>query len=499
MKTFIGVSAADRAIVEPFVEMLRLHYIDFFYSDRALKGGYFAEDIEKAIDQCRKFIVFISPNAMKSEWVPKEVAMAMSREHLRGKVLPILITDTPNWTELHPHISKLQKFDHFREPREVETRIVEGEFNRPRHQHPYYRFGDVTVQVLILAGGDGETRFNYRDIVCNGPKKERTYELPADIQSEAEVRIAKKKADCDAAGALFIDNPQIRLIDATQGGSTAAGGIENKPLRLTLGWTNYYSTYLTNMTRDYVLPCGQEEKVSGPDLGIRTYIGSDTFSPSPQCRKGSRFTNPALLFGHLDHRLRVRLHLHLERLDQLHFWSFGVDIDYPCTDSGGYLDGSRSDWPQLARIPVLVYAHESFHPGADCDGVLNHHRSGQSHVELRWFLAVAWRVVVQRNTEDSRPVPPAGAYKCDSPKFLVLGHPLNDDLLVVYDEMIRLAIADELNAFGRVVPGVLFVRQFLPCCIRKLDIKIPTGFVFEIHFQVRSVTPAFKRKLQPSI
>jgi len=257
MKTFISFSSADREIVEPFVEMLRLHYIEFFYSDRTLKGGYFAEDIVKAIDQCRKFIVFISPNAMKSEWVSKEVAMAMSRDHLRGKVLPILIADTPNWTQLHPHISKLQKFDHFREPQEVENRIIEGEFNRPRHRHPYYRRGDVTIQVLVMAGGDGQTRFKHGDIVCDGPTKDRTYMLPADVQLEADARIAKKQAECQASGKTFIDNPQVRLIDATQWGGSAGQLIENKPLRLTLGMTNYYSTFLTNMTRDYVLPCGQ--------------------------------------------------------------------------------------------------------------------------------------------------------------------------------------------------------------------------------------------------
>jgi hypothetical protein len=115
----------------------------------------------------------------------------------------------------------------------------------------------VKIQVLILAGGDGATRFKYGDIVCDGPMKDRTFQLPADIQSEADLRIAKAKADCQAAGKLFIDNPQIRLIDATQGGASAAGGIGNNPLRLTVGWTNYYSTYLTNMTRDYVLPCGR--------------------------------------------------------------------------------------------------------------------------------------------------------------------------------------------------------------------------------------------------
>jgi len=256
MKAFISFSSADKVAAEAFVDLLRLHYIDFFYSERSLKGGYFAEDIAKAIGECQRFIVLVSPEAMKSEWVRKEVSMAMSREHLRGKVLPVLIADTPNWHELHPDICKLQKFDYFRQPRETETRIIEGEFNRPRHQHPYYRVGDVTIQVLIFVGGDGETRYRFGDIVCDGPTADRTYKLPDDIQLQADSRIAEVQAHCDATGKLFVNNPQVRLFDVAWGRASATGGITSKPLRLTLGWTQYFFTRLTNQSRDYVLPCG---------------------------------------------------------------------------------------------------------------------------------------------------------------------------------------------------------------------------------------------------
>ena len=155
MKVFVSFSSADKAAAEKFVELLRLHYVDFFYSERTIKGGYFADDIRQAIDECQKFIVLVSPDAVASNWVCDEVAMAMSSDHLRGNVLPVLIKDTPNWTELHPDIFKLQKFDHFFDPEEVESRIIEQEFNRPRHTHPYYRVGDVQIQVMIVAGGDG--------------------------------------------------------------------------------------------------------------------------------------------------------------------------------------------------------------------------------------------------------------------------------------------------------------------------------------------------------
>ncbi|MEO8497549.1 MAG: toll/interleukin-1 receptor domain-containing protein [Planctomycetota bacterium] len=257
MKTFVSFSSADRPVAERFVELLRLHYIDFFYSHRTLKGGYFAEDIANAIRECQKFIVLVSPNSLASEWVRKEVAMAMNSPHLRGRVLPVLIAETPGWEQLHADIHKLQKFDYYRDPAEVETRIIEQEFNRPRHKHPYYKVGDVEIQVLMFVGGDGVTRFDHGDIVCDGPTDARRYVVPPDIQQDAERRIAQITADCNARGKMFVNNPQVRLWDATWGGASASGGLTNKPLRLKLGWTEYFHTRLTNQERHYVLPDGQ--------------------------------------------------------------------------------------------------------------------------------------------------------------------------------------------------------------------------------------------------
>jgi hypothetical protein len=278
MKVFISFCSADKTIAEKFAELFRLHYIDFFYSERSLKGGYFAEDISKAIDACHKFVVLVSPAAIKSEWVRREVSMAMSSERLRGNVLPVLIADTPNWGELHPNISKFQKFDYFRQPETTVTKIIEEEFNRPRHRHPYYCVGDVTIQVLILVGGDGITRFRHEDIVCDGPSDDLKYQLPNDIQVDADKRIAEIQAHCRATGKIFVNNPQIRLVNATWGGVSNTGGLTNKPLWLKLGWTEYFHTRLTNQSPDYVLPCGTSIALKyGRDL--EDFLSSELSNP----------------------------------------------------------------------------------------------------------------------------------------------------------------------------------------------------------------------------
>lgn len=268
----------DVAPANKFVDELRLFYIDdFFFSPRSLDEGYWLSQIENEIDQAQWFFVLISPAALNSEWVRREVQLAMTAEHLKGRVVPILLEDTPNWQDLHRHIGRLQRFEFFRDSEETLTRIIEGIFKRPRHVHPPYRVGDVMIQVLILAGGNGNTRYRDGDVLCDGPTKDRSfrkYVLPDDIKADAEARIACLQADCERKGRLLVNNPQVRLTDFSFGAANDTGGLTDKPLRLKLGWTEYFDTRLTNHERGYRLPDGSSiELTYGRNLADFTDSG----------------------------------------------------------------------------------------------------------------------------------------------------------------------------------------------------------------------------------
>lgn len=256
MKTFVSYAHADEAKANESVDFLRLHYVDFFLAHRSMKGGYFKEQIQSEIRDCHKFIVLISPAALESQWVRDEVQWAMECEHLRGNILPVLIEPTPDWKTLHEHIERLQLFDLTTNRERTLTKIVEEEYNRPRHRHSYYRVGDVQIQVLIFAGGNGQTQYRDGDILCDGPTDDRQFSLPPDIAVAADERIAEVKAACEAKGALFVNNRQVRLWDYSFGSASDSGGLSDKPMRLQLGWTEYYQTRLTNQSRDHILPCG---------------------------------------------------------------------------------------------------------------------------------------------------------------------------------------------------------------------------------------------------
>ncbi len=257
MRTFVSFSSDDVESANAFVDFLRLHYVDFFFSDGSMRGGYFKPQIDEEIQRCHKFVVLVSPSALASEWVRYEVARAMELPHLQNRILPVLIRETPNWSELHEHLGRIQKFDLHSDRERTLTRIMEEEYGRPRHRHDYYRVGDVKIQVLIFAGGNGRTRYQDGDIVCDGPNDQRIYHLPEDIQQNASERIAELEASCIAKGRSLFNNAQIRLYDYHLGGPNGRGGISDKPLSLRLGWTNYYFTRLTNAERQYVLPCGK--------------------------------------------------------------------------------------------------------------------------------------------------------------------------------------------------------------------------------------------------
>lgn len=248
-------------MADAFVDELRLFYIDdFFFSPRSLDEGYWLSQIEAEIAKSRWFFVLISPKAMESRWVRKEVELAMAAPQLKGRVVPILLADTPDWPTLHEHLGRLQAFPLYRNREESMTRIIEGIFRRPRHRHPPFRVGDALIQVLILAGGNGRTRYHHGDIVCDGPTLDRNfrkYELPSDIAIEADNRIAVVKSEAEAKGRHFFNNPQVRLIDYSSVSPSSTFGLTDKPLRLKLGWTEYFHTRLTNQERGYQLPDGQ--------------------------------------------------------------------------------------------------------------------------------------------------------------------------------------------------------------------------------------------------
>lgn len=257
-RVFISYATKNTVFVDPLVERLRDHYIVTWYAPRNMPGGYFTENIHQALNECDWFIVVLSPAALESEWVKNEVNQAMSDPRFRNHVIPIL-AESCDWMTLHENLRRYQLFDFINQPKEAEARLLRQLGVEP-HIFPPIMIGDVKIPVFIFVGGDGKTRFQYDDIICDGPghitEDTQEYILDDNLKEFAADYLPKREDECRKQGKVFVNNRQVRLMSVSWGNPNKTGGLDNLPLRLKLEWTWYYHTAVTNMKTDERLTDG---------------------------------------------------------------------------------------------------------------------------------------------------------------------------------------------------------------------------------------------------
>ena len=59
-----------------------------------LPGSEWTSPLRKALDSASAFIVFISPEAMQSPWISREIEYALAAKHLRGRLIPVVVRPT---------------------------------------------------------------------------------------------------------------------------------------------------------------------------------------------------------------------------------------------------------------------------------------------------------------------------------------------------------------------------------------------------------------------
>ena len=79
-----------------------------------MPGGYFAENAI-GLNECDWFLLVLSPDALVSDWVQKEVELAMVDKV--PAVCSVLAAQC-QWKDLHPHLGRYQLFDFVAHPKE---------------------------------------------------------------------------------------------------------------------------------------------------------------------------------------------------------------------------------------------------------------------------------------------------------------------------------------------------------------------------------------------
>ena len=100
---FLSHSDQDRQFVEELVAMMRRHGLPVWYSRTNVLGGQqWHDEIGEALWRCDWFVLVLSPSALESMWVKREIYFALNQNRFENKIVPLLYQpcdyDRLSWT-----------------------------------------------------------------------------------------------------------------------------------------------------------------------------------------------------------------------------------------------------------------------------------------------------------------------------------------------------------------------------------------------------------------
>src|SRR5664279_837927 len=90
-KVFISHAARDGAFVRGLSHVLEQHKVRYWYSAEHIRGAQeWHDEIGRALDECNWFLVVLTPAAVRSHWVKRELFFALNEKRYNGRIIPLL-------------------------------------------------------------------------------------------------------------------------------------------------------------------------------------------------------------------------------------------------------------------------------------------------------------------------------------------------------------------------------------------------------------------------
>jgi len=91
LEVFLSHSSKDRHLAEQVVGILQEYNIPVFYAPTHLKGAReWLKVVGVALDRCDWFLLLLTPNAVESMWVDRELQYALMQPRYRDRIVPVL-------------------------------------------------------------------------------------------------------------------------------------------------------------------------------------------------------------------------------------------------------------------------------------------------------------------------------------------------------------------------------------------------------------------------
>ena len=90
-EVFLSHSSLDREFATSIAEAMRRQAIPVWYSQTNVVGAQqWHDEIGAALQRCDWFTIILSPNAVDSMWVRRELFYALGKNRFEGKIIPLL-------------------------------------------------------------------------------------------------------------------------------------------------------------------------------------------------------------------------------------------------------------------------------------------------------------------------------------------------------------------------------------------------------------------------
>lgn len=94
IELFLSHASRDRRFADKIAATLRSNGIPVWYSPTHIKGAQqWHDEIGRALERCDWFAIVLSPNAVRSTWVKRELLYALNNDRYRERIIPILHQD----------------------------------------------------------------------------------------------------------------------------------------------------------------------------------------------------------------------------------------------------------------------------------------------------------------------------------------------------------------------------------------------------------------------
>ena len=110
-EVFLSHASGDRRFADKLAQTLRQHGVRVWYSRTHLRGAQqWQDEIGLALRRCDWFVVILSPRAVKSMWVKRELSYALIQRRFQNRIVPVLHRQC-DYEKLHWALASSQMVD----------------------------------------------------------------------------------------------------------------------------------------------------------------------------------------------------------------------------------------------------------------------------------------------------------------------------------------------------------------------------------------------------